>query len=258
MGHNSKPRIDIPAELTRINCILTVVRSEQITPNMIRVTLTGPELTQVPLGCDGSHCKLQLPAIGQGREDFETQLNDGPKPPRRTFTVRHVRHNPHEIDIDFVDHGDSGPASAWAHRAAPGAFLHFSGPGKIKVSEFYADWYLVAADMAGLPVASAVLEVMPSDAKGLALLEITDEADRQPVDAPAGVEVRWLIHPDPQQRSTAQEAIIRGLDWPDGTIQTCIAGESGTIRSIRDYLHNERKLPKDDTYISGYWKIGLV
>ena len=129
MGLNSKPRVPVPADLKRINCILTVTKTEQITPNMIRVSLTGPELTEVPLGCDGSHCKLQLPAPGQSREAFEAQLTDGPKPPRRTFTVRHVRHNPHEIDIDFVDHRDSGPASAWANNAEPGSFLHFSGPG---------------------------------------------------------------------------------------------------------------------------------
>ena len=30
------------------------------------------------------------------------------------------------------------------------------------------------------------------------------------------------------------------------------------IRSLREYLAKEKRLPREDTYISGYWKIGLV
>ena len=51
---------------------------------------------------------------------------------------------------------------------------------------------------------------------------------------------------------------MKSLEWPAGTIQTCIAGESSIIRALRYHLRNERKVPKADTYISGYWKIGLV
>ena len=60
------------------------------------------------------------------------------------------------------------------------------------------------------------------------------------------------------QRSTGQEDLIRSLEWPTGRVQTCIAGESGVIRSLRDFLANEKHVPRDDTYISGYWKIGLI
>ncbi|MEO0393159.1 MAG: siderophore-interacting protein [Pseudomonadota bacterium] len=244
--------------MKRIITTLTVIRSERITPNMIRVTFGGPELADIPLGCEGAHCKLMIPEIGQSRENFVAQMADGPTPTRRTYTIRHVRHDPHEIDIDFVAHGDNGPASAWAHRAEAGSFCGFSGPGKIKLTEFYADWYLVSADMSALPVAAATLEAMPRDAKGLALIEITSDEDRQSIDAPPGVELRWILHSDPHQHSDAPEQILRDMHWPEGTVQTCIAGESGAIRSLRAYLHNEKALPKQDTYISGYWKIGLI
>ncbi|MEM8659163.1 MAG: SIP domain-containing protein, partial [Pseudomonadota bacterium] len=33
---------------------------------------------------------------------------------------------------------------------------------------------------------------------------------------------------------------------------------SGVIRALRGYLANERHVPREDTYISGYWRIGLV
>ena len=251
-------KIGLPNLKRRVPRLLTVSGARQLTPNMIRVTFAGPELTDIPHGCEGAHCKIMLPNNGQSRQEFATQLADGPKLVTRTYTIRHVRSEPSEIDIDFVAHGDEGPASAWALRAEPGGFCGFTGPGKVKLTDFYADWYLLAADMSALPVVAATLEAMPRDAKGLAVFEITSEEDRQAIDAPPGVELRWLVHAEPHDRSSAQEDLIRSLDWPAGTVQTCIAGESGVIRSLRVFLHNEKQLPKGDTYISGYWKIGLV
>jgi len=251
------PKPDAPSK-RRAPRLLTVSASRRITPNMIRVTLTAPELGDIPSGCEGAHCKIMLPEDGQSRIDFTTQLAAGPRPATRTYTIRFARPGRHEIDVDFVAHGDEGPASAWAHRAQPGSFCGFAGPGAVKLTEFYADWYLVAADMSALPVAAATLEAMPREAKGVALIEITSEGDRQPIAAPPGVAMNWLLQPDPHAPSDAQERLIRALDWPEGTVQTCIAGESGVIRALRAFLHNEKGLSKKDTYISGYWKIGLV
>ncbi|MEM1377719.1 MAG: siderophore-interacting protein [Pseudomonadota bacterium] len=238
--------------------LLTVSAARFVTPNMIRVTFKGPELEGINPDCAGGHCKLIFPKDGQRREDFAADLEGGVGLTRRTYTVRHHRPDLFEMDIDFVAHGDEGPASAWAHRAKPGSICGFAGPSQPKITEYFADWYLVAADMSALPVAAATLEAMPRDAKGIALLEVTTEADIQEIDMPDGIEFHWLIQPDPHVRSSAQEDFIRGMDWPDGRVQTCIAGESVTIRTIRDYLQNDRALPPTDTYISGYWKIGLI
>ena len=46
--------------------------------------------------------------------------------------------------------------------------------------------------------------------------------------------------------------------WPTGRVQTCIAGESRVIRAIRGFLANKKQALREDTYISGYWKIGLI
>jgi len=247
-----------PQPKRRTPRLLTVAEARHVTPNMIRVTFAGPELAGIESGSEGAHCKIMLPGDGQTRDDFAAQLANGPRPATRTYTVRNVRENRQEMDIDFVAHGDEGPASAWALRAGPGSFCGFAGPGSIKLTEFYADWYLLAADMSALPVAAATLEAMPRDAKGLAVIEITSEDDRQAIDAPPGIEIEWLVHPDPHAPSDAQERLVRSRRWPQGAVQTCIAGESGVIRAFRDFLHNEKGLPRPDTYISGYWKIGLI
>ena len=238
--------------------ILSVDRATHLTPNLIRVTFRGPELDGLPDGCDGGHCKLLLPEPDESRDAFVARIEAGGKPARRTYTVRHYRSADAELDIDFVDHGDGGPASRWARHAKPGSFLGFMGPGAPKLTDFNADWYLVAADLSALPMASAALEAMPRDAKGIAVFEVPSPEDRQTLDAPQGVAVHWLVHADARTASTQQEALLRGLDWPKGRVQTCIAGESGAIKGLRHLLKTERAIPRGDLYLSGYWKVGMV
>ncbi len=238
--------------------LLTVKSAWHLTPNMIRVVFAGPELEGFPEGCEGGNCKLMFPEVSETKDSFADRLAKGPAPVRRTFTVRKFDAETGELNIDFVAHGDEGPASRWATHAKPGDFLGFAGPSGPKVTHFEADWYMVAADPSAIPLAAATLESMPRDAKGIAIFEITSDEDRQTIDVPPGFDVHWLVHPDPYAPTTAQESLIRSLDWPDGRVQTCIAGESGVIRSLRAYLLQERQLPREDTYISGYWKIGLI
>ncbi len=238
--------------------LLTVKDAWRLTPNMIRVTFSGPELDGFPEGREGGNCKLMIPDIDETRENFAKRLQDGPAPVRRTYTVRAFDREAREMSIDFVAHGENGPASRWASHAKPGDFIGFAGPSAPKVTKFDADWYIVAADPSALPVAAATLEAMPRDAKGVAVFEVTSLDDVQTINAPEGVEMHWLEHSDPNIASGAQEDFLRSMNWPDGRVQTCIAGESGVIRALRAFLHQEMNLPREDTYISGYWKIGLV
>ncbi|MCV0427770.1 MAG: siderophore-interacting protein [Roseibium sp.] len=241
---------------------LTVLSTRYLSPNFIRVTFAGPELEGFPIGHEGANCKLVLPRDGESREEFEACFAaDAPEAkahPVRTYTVRSFRPDILELDIDFVAHGDEGPATRWAQQATKDSFLGFMGPSQPKLTEFYADWYLVAADLSAMPVAEATLEAMPDNASGLAVFEVPSKDDIRDIAAPEGVMVQWLVNENVHKPSTAQIDLVRSMEWPSGVVQTCIAGESSVIRALRDHLHNERNLPKKDTYISGYWKIGLV
>ena len=238
--------------------LLTVKEAFNLTPNMIRVIFSGPELMGFPPGREGGNCKLMIPNVDETKDKFANRLINGPPPLKRTYTVRKFDVETQELSIDFVAHGDDGPASRWASHAKPGDFLGFAGPSAPKVTQFKADWYLVAADPSAIPVAAAALEAMPRNAKGVAIFEVTLAEDWQKIGIPDGIDVHWLVQPDPHVRSTAQEDLIRSLDWPAGRVQTCIAGESGVIRSLRDFLANEKQVQREDVYISGYWKIGLI
>lgn len=242
----------------RVPKILTVTKAWALTPHMIRVTLTAPEIADMDADCAGANCKLFLPDAGQSLADFTAQLAGGPRPTVRTYTVRAIRPAAHEMDIDFVDHGDGGPASAWARQATAGGFLGFAGPGPVKVTSFYADSYLVVADMSALPVAAATLEAMPDNAKGTAIFEIMSPEDKQDFRIPAGIETHWIVKADPHIASPVIPNMITEMAWPEGVVQTCIAGESGMIKDLRQHLLVTKSLPKQDCYISGYWKIGLI
>ena len=238
--------------------LMYVTAKKWITPTMIRVTCRADWIKTLKAGIEGAHFKLFLPEAGQDEASFARQLDIGPRPAVRTYTIRHLRPDPGEMDIDFVDHGDHGPASAWARRCRAGDFAGFAGPGPVKLTEFFADTYVIAADMSALPVAAATLEAMPRDAKGHAFFEITTAEDEQPIDAPDGVDVHWLIHPDPSQPLTQSVSAVETLPELPGRVQTCIAGESAMIKALRTEIVNRRQVPKADAYISGYWKIGLV
>ncbi|MEO0329823.1 MAG: siderophore-interacting protein [Pseudomonadota bacterium] len=238
--------------------LLVVDRCHYISPNMIRVTFAGKVLEGIPFNSAGANCKIMLPDENQSLEEFKIQLMDGPKPVTRTYTVRQIRSDPLEMDIDFVAHGENGPASKWVMNANPGDFIGFAGPSSPKIQNFYADWYLIAADMSALPVAAATLEAMPEDAKGVAIFEILSEADKQKFSIPSGIDVNWVVSPDPYSSSTKQLEFLKQMQWPSGIVQTCVAGESAVIRTLRNYLNNDKNIDRRHTYISGYWKIGLV
>ena len=57
------------------------------------------------------------------------QIPEAQRPEMRWYTVRALRPEAAEIDVDIVVHGDSGPGSAWALRAAPGDRVGFRASG---------------------------------------------------------------------------------------------------------------------------------
>ena len=250
---------------TQNSHFLRVKGVKNLTPNMLRVTLSCPSVTHVDESCKGAHCKLLLPPSDMSEDIFKqvirirpSELNLDKRPVRRTYTVRYFRPETREIDIDFVNHGDNGPASSWARHADSSSFLGLLGPASPKIKEFYADWYLVAADMSALPVAGATIEAMPKKAQGLAIFEVTTEADKQSFSTPPGIKKHWIVNSNPHTSSIAQLSFLENLKWRTGILQTCIAGESSLIKKLRHYLMIEKRVPKQDAYISGYWKIGLI
>ena len=189
-----------------------VAAVSSLTPNFVRVTLAGDALAEFSsVGLD-QRIKIVLPIPGHGFTDLPDgedwyaawrALPDAVRNPLRTYTVRSFRPDAHELDIDFVAHGDTGPASRWVSECRIGDELRIVGPavpssadelpaGAAEFDPGAAGRILLAGDETAAPAICAILEALDVTTVGHVFIEVPTDADRLPVTAPAGVEVRWI------------------------------------------------------------------
>ncbi len=85
------------------------------------------------------------------------------------------------------------------------------------------------------------------------LVEVTLAGDAL-ADFPTGFEGGYikLVFPQEGGRPVARSYTIRDFD-PETR-----AGEFGASRALRQYFRHERRVDRDDMYVSCYWKIGAT
>ena len=235
-----------------IASILSVKRTEYLSPHFLRVILTGDDVKRYKDLTVGVNNKIFLPA-----DDGEIYF-DANKSPRRTYTHRGIDLEKNEMTIDFVAHGDSGPASAWAINAVPGDKLGVAM--KDASLELYpkADWYLLVGDATGIPVLASILEGLPATAKGVAVIEVLNEKEEIPLTTSADIQINWIYHGTPGMNSP-MAAAVRKVVLPDrdrNSVFGYVASEFTTVKEVRSYLRNERGWDKENLYAYAYWKYG--
>ncbi|MEM6708340.1 MAG: siderophore-interacting protein [Pseudomonadota bacterium] len=222
---------------------LTVVSNESLTPSMRRVVLTGSDLESFPAAQESGYVKLELTDAEGSRV-------------MRSYTIRAFDPQTQRLLLDFVDHGDAGPASAWARHVQPGESITIRGPGEPKRVDPSADWFLIAGDLSALPAIAANLEGLRRDAQGYVFIEIPDPADQQSIDAPPGMTVRWILNADPTCPNKPLLEALEAQAWLPGTPYPWFAGEFEGMRRARRYLRDQRGIDKRAMYLSCYWKLG--
>lgn len=179
------------------------------------------------------------------------------RPCFRKYTVRSVDVAAGTLDLDFVIHDDAGPGSSLAQTIRPGDVLGIAGPGGGGLVE--ADWYLFAGDETALPAIARMLENLPEDVQGHALIEVADASEVQELHKPAGIELRWLFR-DGIAAGVAKllPPAIEKIDFPQGNASVYVwAGcEFDDFRSIRRHVREERKLTKHEHLVVSYWRRG--
>lgn len=282
-----------------------VARTQRLSPSFVRITFTGEQLAE--LGDDGydQRIKLLLPAP-DGSLDLQDsdglgwyaelrQREDERRNPLRTYTSRFVRAHDREVDVDFVLHGDTGPASRWAGRVEVGDEVLLCGPNALHGGPYGGTGFapangtsrfLVVADETAVPAALAILERLPREATGAALLEVPDAGDVLEHDAPAGVDVTWLPREHHGAHGSALEPAVVALlevwlgegetadavegtddvvedvlwDVPEKAVQgefyAWLAGEAGVVTGLRRHLVREHGVDRRSVAFMGYWKIG--
>ncbi|KAB2825834.1 siderophore-interacting protein [Aliivibrio finisterrensis] len=240
--------------------VLTVVNNLQFTANMQRITFKAEDLSNFDMETEGGYIKLMF------NENGGTDLSgiaEGTRPMMRTYTVRNLRKEQNELDVDFVRHHHAnamisaetgGFASAWSQNAVNGDTISIAGPGSIKGLNHNADWFFLVADMTALPALSAKLEALPASAVGYAVIEISHQSDKQTLTKPQGIELVWVIKSDAQDLTEA----VRAQEWKAERVSVWCACEFNQMRALRTYFRNDKEVDKDDLYISSYWKEGCT
>lgn len=233
---------------------LQVIDKTKLSKHMQRITLGGKALEGFPLNFEGGYIKLML------NPSLERNQNTPPLEPsqliKRSFTIRHYDEEAQQLQLDFVSHGDSGPASTWANHCQIGDAISISGPGAVKLVDNNADWFFIAGDMTAIPAISVNLEQLPETAKGYAVIEVINEEDIITLESPEGIEFQWVINPQPDQANTLLADKVKTLKWLEGKPSVWAACEFETMRALRRYFKQEKKVARDNIYISSYWKMG--
>ncbi len=252
-----------------------VVRSEQLTPHLIRVvlggkgfdTFTANEYTDAYVKIAFVNHGVDVGALAQPLTlDSFNALTAEQRPTVRTYTVRHADTDRRELTIDFVVHGVHGVAGPWASAATPGQRAFLMGPSGAYAPDPAADWHLIAGDEAALPAISAALEALPDNAVGKVFIEIAGPDDEIPLKAPEGVGVNWiyrggradLVSEDRAGDHSPLIAAVKEANWLPGQVQVFIHGEAQAVmHNLRPYIRKERGVDaKWANSISGYWRRG--
>ncbi|WP_406859856.1 siderophore-interacting protein [Streptomyces sp. HUAS MG47] len=239
-----------------------VVRTERITPHMVRLVLGGDGLAAFePGGFTDHYVKLLFAAEGVTYPepfDMDRIRAEFPReqwPTTRTYTVRAWDAVHRELTVDFVVHGDEGLAGPWAARARAGDTVRFLGPGGGYAPDAAADWHLLVGDESALPAIAASLERLPAGARVHAFVEVSDASEEQKFATAAGIEVTWLHRGDRPVGSLLVDA-VRTLDFPAGEVHAFVHGEAGAVKELRRHLRLDRAIPRERLSISGYWRLG--
>jgi NADPH-dependent ferric siderophore reductase len=282
-----------------------VLRTRRLSPSFIRVTFCGEELSDFADEGFDQRIKVVFPLPGGGF----TPVGDGDdwyrnwralpaelQNPIRTYTVRAVRPELRELDVDFVLHGEAGPASRWATHASPGHRVVVIGPnaahpgptgGQEWAPPAGAAHLLLAGDETAVPAIATIAETL-SGVRATVLLEVPGSADVLPLDVRPGVEIIWLSRDGVHHGDLlipAVRGVLEGLTTP-GTaakagadtledvdidsetlwdvpevssghgLYAWLAGEAGMVKLLRRHPVQDVGIDRSSVAFMGYWRLG--
>ena len=248
---------------TRIRSV-QVQSWQDLSPHLRRIVFYSAELADYPFVCHGAPFKLLLPQAGQSvfrqPDSFEGGRprwnNPQHKPLARTYTVRGHDAQACTLTVDFVLHGDNGPASAFAGQVAVGQTVGITAPKSGRRMPEKAAHYLLAGDLTALPAMASMLEQMPPDATGNVLLLVPDAADI-PADLQRPPGMRLHTFAGAAERHADVAAVAAQCRPPH--VDDCyvwFAAEADLIARLRQLARQQWQLPAAQCYAVPYWRDG--
>ncbi|GAA3387741.1 siderophore-interacting protein [Cryptosporangium minutisporangium] len=254
---------------------LHVLRREQISPHFSRVTLGRGDVERfVPMGFD-QWFRLFIPvsdgSLARAPQKLNTiaflrflAVSKSERPVLRNYTVRDYREDGPdgpELDVDFVLHGSAsdetaGPAATWASTCTEGDPVAIFDEGVGFNPPDGLNRVRLVADESGLPAVAGILRSLPADATGEAIVEVPSAEDQQPLTGPTGVEVTWVVRPDPHG-VPGQAALAAASALPATTepFYGWVVGEQSLPTELRRHWVGQG-VPKNHIMFCGYWRVG--
>ena len=245
-----------------------LARTQRLSPSYLRLTFSGPDLDEFATTTLDQRIKFVLPpacgtpvepALFDAPDWYGTwrSLPDDERPTLRTYTVRAVRPEAKEIDVDVVLHGIApgapaaadcplrslhacvcadavGPAVRWCATAREGDGLVVIGPNaRFTGPQSGIEWhppsgahtYLIAGDETSVPAVSSIIESLPAAARAHVFLEVPTADDILPIEAPEGVEIQWL--PRRGEATTAAHGTLLDLAVRAGAARIAAHQQAG-------------------------------
>ncbi|WP_347218857.1 siderophore-interacting protein [Chryseobacterium sp.] len=235
-------------ETKKIRSVFHVKHKEYITPHFIRVIFNINENQAEMLSNvkSGSNNKIFIPANESDTQEII-----------RTYTNRKIDLENRELSIDFVAHGDNGPASAWALNVQKGDFLGIGMKESTRPLVPEADSYLLVGDATALPVISAIVEQLPEGVNVKVLMETFGKEDEILSCSAANVDIEWLYNPAPEKGSRLAE-VAKKFQFPENEQRkyVYVAAEYATVKELRDYFKANPSLDPRALHAVSYWKAG--
>jgi len=208
-------------------------RLEDVTPHLRRITFAGPEIAEMDTWAPDQRIKIffptddgRVPAMPDADDWYATykSVPVAERVPMRTYTIRALRAESQEVDVDFVLHGENGPASRWATNAQPGDRVQISAPNRRaeKIGggfewkpPAYPRHVLLMADETAVPALAGILQELvarPVPPPCEVFVEVSDRADALHLPTWPSLTINWLFRHeagDPRPGDLLVEAVSR-------------------------------------------------
>ena len=228
-----------------------VERITRISPGFRRVRVTSPDLARFATG--GLHFRLLLPPLDRepvwprigadGRTVWPEKADALHRP---VYTVRAIDPASGWLDFDVFLH-DGSRTTDWSAAATPGARIGMMGGTGREVPA--TDWIALFGDETAMPAVIRLIEALPPETRGRALVLTGDPADRQPVAVPEGVEFTWLT----RGHTPGLVKELGDLALPAADRFIWFAAERAEAEAARCILRDRRGLGRSETSVTTYW-----
>ncbi|MGK6311475.1 siderophore-interacting protein [Neorhizobium sp. DT-125] len=252
---------------------VVLARRQMLSPNMARLTFAGPQIKHMATLAPDQRIKIFFPAVdGRPPEiphrpdwyEIYKSLPPRDRVPMRSYTIRHLRTDDCEVDVDFVLHGDEGPASRWAASADPGDPVQMSAPNRDHAAGNQGyEWkpprgvrnVLLIADLTAMPAAVGILEELAAlshPPRTQAFFEIPEAGDRLSVPDWPGLSIFWMNQSEagqePAPYGTLMVEAAGKAELPEAALSAGASGELAEIDVDRDSLWERADAGKDSFY----------